>query len=471
MNTIVIAEDEKMIRKGLAAMVQRAPVPVETILEARDGRQALELLQSRPVDLLITDVRMPEMDGIQLVEQVQALPDPPMVLVISGYDDFSYAVSMLRNGVQDYLLKPVEREKLYEVLTRIQSRLDSRLKARRSGQERYLLALRYLMLNNGRDDPQKDGLLREYADQFFEQPYVAVCTREDRLLPEGTLLLHNMEELGVVLGPADRLQSYPWQGTTGISRPQTGLESLYTAHAEAFSAWKQSFLAGNGVRRYTKTTPLPLQATAEQLTGLVQLGRWREAVARLDHVLETAATGEVSADEAAALCGAFARSLADTCRGLFDQGDSPLRFEPLWSFPSAAAYRQGLAEWLEQISQRTGQDYADYESKQKIRRAVAYVQENFRAPINMAVVSNHVSMNYSLFSLLFKQYTGANFVSYLQNLRIEEAKRLLTDTDMRVNEVSARAGFSGEKHFLKVFKAATGLSPTDWRKVSRQRQP
>lgn len=471
MNTILIAEDEKLIRKGLIAMVQRAPVPVETILEARDGAQALELLQSQPVDLLITDVRMPEMDGIQLVEWVQKLEDPPMVLVISGYDDFSYAVSMLRNGVQDYLLKPVEREKLNEVLERIQSRLDTRLKARRSGQERYLLALRYLMLNNGTDDPQKDGLLREYAGQFFEQPYVAVCTRQERPLPEGCLMLHNMEELVIVLGPVETLQGFAWQGAAGISSPQTGLETLYTAHAQAFSAWKQSFLADNGVRLYTDTAPLPLQATAEQLTGLVQLGRWREAVARLDHVMETAAAGQISTDDAAALCGDFARSLATAYRGLFEQGDTPLRFEQLWGFSTAAAYRQALTEWLEQISQRTGQDYADYESKQKIRRAVQYVQENFRAPINMAVVSNHVSMNYSLFSLLFKQYTGANFVSYLQNLRIEEAKRLLTDTDMRVNEVSARAGFSGEKHFLKVFKAATGLSPTDWRKVSRQRQP
>lgn len=471
MNTILIAEDEKLIRKGLIAMVQRSPVTVETILEARDGAQALELLQSRQVDLLITDVRMPEMDGIQLVERVQQLEEPPLVLVISGYDDFSYAVSMLRNGVQDYLLKPVEREKLNEVLERIQSRLDSRQKARRSGQERYLLALRYLMLNNGTDDPQKDGLLREYADQFFEQPYVAVCTRQEKPLPAESLVLHNMEELCIVLGPADVLPGFPWQGAAGVSRPHTGLESLYAAHAEAFCAWKQSFLADNGVGMYTEVFPLPLQTTAEQLTGLVQLGRWREASARLDHLPETAAAGQVSTQDAADLCAEFARSLADAYRGLFDQGDTPLRFEQLWTFPSAAAYRQALTEWLEQISQRTGQDYADYESKQKIRRAVEYVQENFRAPINMAVVSNHVSMNYSLFSLLFKQYTGANFVSYLQNLRIEEAKRLLSDTDMRVNEVSARAGFSGEKHFLKVFKTATGLSPTDWRKVSRQRQP
>ena len=109
MNTVLIVEDEKMIRKGLCTMVQRAPVQAESILEAKNGVQALEILQRQPVDLLITDVRMPEMDGIQLVERVHQLECPPLVLVVSGYDDFSYAVSMLRNGVQDYILKPVDR--------------------------------------------------------------------------------------------------------------------------------------------------------------------------------------------------------------------------------------------------------------------------------------------------------------------------------------------------------------------------
>ena len=93
-----------------------------------------------------------------------------------------------------------------------------------------------------------------------------------------------------------------------------------------------------------------------------------------------------------------------------------------------------------------------------------YIQQNFRQPLNMAQVSNHVSMNYSLFSLLFKQYTGSNFVSYLQKQRLDEAKRLLETTDWRVNEIGRRAGFADEKHFLKVFKSVVGMSPTEYRK-------
>ena len=94
-----------------------------------------------------------------------------------------------------------------------------------------------------------------------------------------------------------------------------------------------------------------------------------------------------------------------------------------------------------------------------------YVQAHFCEPLSMTIVSNQVSMNYSLFSHLFKQYTGTNFVSYIQELRVNEAKRLLETTDDRVVELCYKVGFQDDKHFLKVFKASTGLSPTEYRRA------
>ena len=81
----------------------------------------------------------------------------------------------------------------------------------------------------------------------------------------------------------------------------------------------------------------------------------------------------------------------------------------------------------------------------------------------MAVVSNYISMNYSLFSYSFKQYTGSNFVNYLKEIRMREAKKLLTETDMKIIEISQAVGYDNEKHFMKIFKATCGVSPTEYR--------
>lgn len=108
--------------------------------------------------------------------------------------------------------------------------------------------------------------------------------------------------------------------------------------------------------------------------------------------------------------------------------------------------------------------FEDYRNRQKMQQAVEYIRQNYSSDLNMAVVSNYVSMNYSLFSYAFKQYTGQNFVNYLKELRMEEAKRLLTETQMRVVEISQQVGYENEKHFMKIFKSVCGVSPTEYRK-------
>lgn len=108
MNTVLIVEDEKMIRQGIRAIVQRSGVPVQNIMECNNGQLALEILQSQPVDVMFTDIRMPKMTGIELVEAMQQLAHKPLTVAISGYDDFTYAVQMMRMGVREYILKPIE---------------------------------------------------------------------------------------------------------------------------------------------------------------------------------------------------------------------------------------------------------------------------------------------------------------------------------------------------------------------------
>ena len=119
MKTVLIVEDEKMIRQGIKAMIQRSGVPVEVIIECTNGEMALEVIREQKVDVMFTDIRMPKMDGIELVKQMQSCEHVPLTVAISGYDDFSYAVEMLRNGVREYILKPVEREKIAEILQKL----------------------------------------------------------------------------------------------------------------------------------------------------------------------------------------------------------------------------------------------------------------------------------------------------------------------------------------------------------------
>ena len=129
MKRVIIAEDEKMIRQGIRVMVQRSGIEIEEIIECKNGLEALEIIKEKKVDVMITDIRMPKMDGITLVKEISHLSHKPKIIVISGYDDFSYAVELLRGGAREYLLKPIEREKLIEVLKKLESEVKEELAA------------------------------------------------------------------------------------------------------------------------------------------------------------------------------------------------------------------------------------------------------------------------------------------------------------------------------------------------------
>ena len=465
MNTILIAEDEKFIRRGLKTMIERSPTPTGEILEARDGEEALELLRAHPVDLLVTDIRMPRMDGLGLVSHLRELDHQPIVLVVSGYDDFSYAVEMLRSGVQDYLLKPVERELLYQALEKAEEQYRQKQAAREEEDRHLQRVLRQLMLEGAGNGERKE-LAEKVHGSFFPGPYVGFCAEtQDQGVPEGALCLRGMGNVmfyAVPEGESGHLNTLP--PPVGRSGVHEGVESLHDSYQEACTAWKRSFFTGAPCAAPAEVGSRPPAAAARQLAGLVGLSRGQEVSKLLAAEASSVSLGETAPDAFALLCADFIRQLRSSYQNILSLDADAERFANIWDFPSCAKYLEELGQWLELLCGQAAQEFSDYENKQKIRQAVQYMQQNFRQPLNMAQVSNHVSMNYSLFSLLFKQYTGFNFVNYLQKLRLDEAKRLLAETDWRVNEIGRRVGFSDDKHFLKVFKASEGLSPTEYRK-------
>lgn len=125
---VLIADDEIQIRKGLRMKIDWEQEGFEIVAEAANGKEALEKLEQHQIEILITDVRMPMMDGIELVKQCHLdYPDLKMI-VLSGYSDFDYAKSTMQVGVRDYLLKPVAPEELVEALQRIAIEIQSEKK-------------------------------------------------------------------------------------------------------------------------------------------------------------------------------------------------------------------------------------------------------------------------------------------------------------------------------------------------------
>lgn len=107
---VLLVEDEKWVRVALRKVIERSSKPIQVVHEAGDGLAALDWLRSHDVDLVLTDIRMPVMDGITLLKEIRRCDYKCDVVIVSGHDDFAYAREALRHGAIDYLLKPVETE-------------------------------------------------------------------------------------------------------------------------------------------------------------------------------------------------------------------------------------------------------------------------------------------------------------------------------------------------------------------------
>lgn len=122
---VMLVEDEKKIQEGLKIMIEKVIGGYKVCAEAEHGYAALELLRVKSVDLLITDIRMPQMNGIELLQHVRELYPSLPVLIISGHEDFTYAKAAMRYNAADYILKPIDRIELSQFLLNLKARLDN----------------------------------------------------------------------------------------------------------------------------------------------------------------------------------------------------------------------------------------------------------------------------------------------------------------------------------------------------------
>ncbi len=229
MFSIMIVDDEKSVREGLKNYLSRQENLFDEVYSAVNGEEALELMQEKQPQVIVTDINMPHMDGLEFIELLKKQRQDVQIIVLSGYDDFTYAQRAMRNGVEHYLLKPVDRKELVELLSQMKEAYFRKLRAReenvqekeRVHKQQQLLCSR--LLNILLDGPINKNQWRyelELLNLWQEDVAYAVCIKNKGLRQEqgagdsgvrrtfrsrceayglGQLLLQEQEEEQVIL--------------------------------------------------------------------------------------------------------------------------------------------------------------------------------------------------------------------------------------------------------------------------------
>ena len=269
------------------------------------------------------------------------------------------------------------------------------------------------------------------------------------------------------------MESVP--GFIGVSGVEKSLSNLKATRRQAFCAWLKSFFAEDASKKEkvfhfkgVESEFSKLDQEYEKLIGRLDISDPEEIQKSLNKLFVFANKYSCSDEAAEKLNYLYLKITSDlfTRYSSFSEKDlylnmKSIMIENIWSLKTFDEWLVFVRDYCIYLSALLSRGVIEHPF---IEEALEYVAKNFTKNINMAIVANQVSVNYTWFSEKFKEHTGVNFNEYLKNLRIEEAKRLLEKDCYKVYEVAERSGFGDVKYFMKTFREATGKTPTEWKK-------
>ncbi len=418
----LVVDDEKEIREGLAAWDWGA-LPVKVVGSCAHGLEALRFLASTPVDFLLTDIRMPFMDGIELMEVVSHRYPFIRTIVLSGYSEFEYARRAMQLGAADYLLKPVSSQDMAATVGRLIARMDAekQLEHRRAVLERRARQL-------------APELRRAFLDALFGAAIPAEELEQGGVASE-VLLDGNAFAAAIVRmdGPAPQSQD--------MDALAFSLDSILER------SWDERGLGYHQARR-----------DAVQAVLLSKDGADSERFERLQaHLLKYRslfrATFSIVVGPTVPSPSLLHRSLA-AARQRADAAP-------------ASAVTRCPAESLDSGAPRAAAGAAPARlDSALLRKAKQFMQENYTRTITLKDVADHVYVSPGYLSALFKA-NDETFLKALTALRVDRARELLADPSLKIYEIVGMVGYSDAAYFTEVFKRQTGITPIEYRNGSR----
>ncbi|WP_274365042.1 response regulator transcription factor [Paenibacillus thermotolerans] len=508
---VMIVDDEPVIRFGIKASVDWEKEGCRVTGDFANGAEALEAMKAEPADILITDIKMPVMDGLALTRAALKLNPRIKVILVSSYNDFEYVREGLKLGVVDYILKPtLEPEDLVQLVRKCAEMLheNERLETRllgvlAGGMERerraYENNLKRFLVDRSEELPEHG------IPAWLESDYAAVYAALNRVraLEEAYGFLHKsivLESLvdvfyrrfpqGIAFQTAEVELFFLIPKLSGgeLEREMQALQQLMAKEAgtgitfglaigagsgtvkerfqQSQEACRRYFFEHEGIYRYREPSDRSAAGKAEcNLPGML-LESPDRTDERLNHIVETwkscwSAGGKRPAELKEQACRVLSL--------LFKQSADPYAlvegFDRLYKAETleelCALLMEQIAELRRQSLERTDSIHAHNPAA----KALEYIRRHYLESITLQQVADvvHVSKNY--FSILFKKTTGHNFIDYVIELRIQKAKELLSGTDLKIYEVAEQSGFNDVKYFSKLFKKITGYSPMDYREL------
>lgn len=510
---VIIVDDEVLVRRGLASTIPWSKYNMQVIGDFSNGAKALEAMTTLKPDVVITDIRMPHMDGLTFLKAIRESYPETICVILSCHDDFNYAKEAIHLGAVNYLVKTAMDETEVDLaLGKIQQSLEKRKNMnallRQVEQVRWLerqAELREALngdivpeTTGGIGNQRKDNgcfllLVAKPVNPAGSSIFFSACRQLESLYGQESdwfCALDVESYLIVVLRNPATLSSLQvqqmcqtWSGRLlqlfdskredlyiGASAPFPVLAVVKQAVEEANQGMEAFFYDEGEQSFYTPEFAKPDQVEIDSLFAIEDRQQCLEAIRmqspqqfrmifkRLSNLWNPGVPSAV-VKEMAAMMVEMIRIEKNRKQSLL-QASASSEFHAMSKLSqliSRVEYEIDL--WEREIEN----PQSSFPLRPEIQKSISYIQRHLQEEIKMHDVAEHVQLSRSHFSALFKQAMGKTFLEYVIEKRMERATEIIRETNKKLYEVANEVGFSDYKYFTRCFKEYVGTTPKEWR--------
>ncbi|MED4203590.1 response regulator transcription factor [Neobacillus mesonae] len=503
---IVIVDDELLERKALRKIIQDHLEQISIVGEAANGRIAIEVAEETKPDLILMDIKMPGIDGVEAVKQIRSIDPNIRFIMISAYDTFEYAKEVMRQGVKEYLLKPSSKQDLIAAIERVRDEIMAEKssnqeivklkqqfdKALTLAQTKWVASLLYDQIQNIQFEdwsellgfhvhagyavifhfhaPEnvidncysilkmvvKEKANREVIVGNMENGQVPVLFFTKETMEKDKMQLHIRTIVHVFQHHVKNATLY-----AGIGHSYPSVQDLSKSFHEAAIAVHA--LLANKKQQYgfaPKQANPPLEAEAsqieKQLMESIRQGDLTQALYYFPQLVNNQRKLEDNVKRAEEMFILAAHMLKELGidyqrKGTFHDCQTN---EALWQEAKLQLTR--LVQFVH--------SWRNSHSKGVLVKAKEYIDAHYHDALTLEEVAEYSELSPYYFSKIFKERLGISFIDYLTEVRIGHAKRALLNPRKSLKEICYLVGYKDPNYFSRVFKKHAGLSPSEYRK-------
>lgn len=497
-NALVI-DDDYLVRSYLKTLDTWGQEEFLITADVRDGEEALEVLKDKEIDLVLTDISMPLMDGIELIRSIRSKDKDVYIIVLSCHDDFKYVKEAMKLGADEYILKnSLKEETLAPVLKQARSEIIKRkapketieiknniIEDLENENENFILINKVL---SGIETDQENSGVRSYFNSAVISIIVSIkqMTKEEEIKIQRLRkkIENQLGDVAIYLGrgvlscfldlsdehrSSEMRQQLIRSATAcyrlcvkeemdfrvGVSEICMGHLSVRQAFMQSREAIKQGFYSDKQIIYYSKE----LKSTKEIPKSAKEMLKYSKTLFYL-----------VSKEEYKGLCEnvcidfeelrTLDRSVIHWLRHLGeDISGKEQNYNYIVTINQVKEVLDGFAD-----TYFSDEGAIPETVTAPVKKAVGFVLKNYKNPIGLSETAEEVGVNASYLSYIFSKEMGIGFSTFLLNQRIDCAKKMLRDSDMKITEIALCSGFNDYHYFAKTFKKVTGVSPANYRK-------